>query len=76
MTIDCGRFSPNKLRGKSTTPAASEMEFFVTLVKPLTTVTRRSIVDIAGVLDMPLKLVTIKTLKISYYKIMSTATKI
>ena len=48
----------------------------MTLVKPLTTVTRRSIVDIAGVLDMPLKLVTIKTLKISYYKIMSTATKI
>ena len=42
----------------------------------LTTVTRRSIVDVGGVLDTPLKLVTIKSLKINNYKIISTATKI
>ena len=42
----------------------------------LTTVTRRSIVDIAGVLDMPLKLVAIKSFKRNNDKIMSKATKI
>ena len=30
---------------------------------PLTNVTRRPITDVAGVLDIPLKLVTIKSLK-------------
>ena len=46
---------------------------------PLTTVTIRSIVDVVdvgGVLDTPLKLVTVKNLKMNNYKIMSTATKI
>ena len=43
---------------------------------PLTTVTIRSIVDVGGVLDTPLKLVTVKNLKMNNYKIMSTATKI
>ena len=43
---------------------------------PLTTVTRRSIVDVGEVLDTTLELVTIKTLKMNNYKIMSTATKI
>ena len=43
---------------------------------PLSTVTRRSIVDVGGVLDMSLILVTIKSLKINNYKIMSTATKL
>ena len=39
----------------------------------LTTVTGRSIIDVAGVLDTPLKLVTIKR---NNGKIMSKATKI
>ena len=43
---------------------------------PLTIVTRRSIVDVAGVLDMPLKLVAIKHLERNNRKIMSKATKI
>ena len=36
---------------------------------PLTTVARRFIADVGGVLDMPLKPVTIKSLKMSNYKI-------
>ena len=43
---------------------------------PLTTVTRRSIIDVAGVLETPLKLVTIKRFKINNRKIMLKATKI
>ena len=43
---------------------------------PLTTVTWRSIVDVGGVLDASLKLLTIKKLKMNNYKIISTATKI
>ena len=43
---------------------------------PLTIVTRRSIVDVAGVLDMPLKLVAIKSFERNNCKIMSKATKI
>ena len=35
---------------------------------PLTTVTRRSIIDVAGVLDTPLKLVTIKSFKMNNRK--------
>ena len=35
---------------------------------PLTTVTRRSIIDVAGVLDTPLKLVTIKSSKMNNRK--------
>ena len=42
----------------------------------LTTVTKRSIVDVEGVLDTPLKLGTIKSLKMNNYKIISTAAKI
>ena len=42
---------------------------------PLTNVTRRSIIDVAGVLDTPLKLVTIKSLTMNNYKAMSTTTK-
>ena len=43
---------------------------------PLTVVTRRSIIDIAGVLDMPLKLVAVKSFERNNQKIMSKATKI
>ena len=55
------------------TLTTSKQELFVTLV---TTVTRRSIIDTAGVLDTPLKLVTIKSLKMRNCKIMLKATKI
>ena len=41
----------------------------------LTTVTRRSIMDVGGVLDTPLKLVTIKSFKMNNCKIMTNATK-
>ena len=50
------------------------MELFVKLML-LTNVTRRSIIDAAGLLDMTLKLFTTKSLKMNYCKIMSTATK-
>ena len=43
---------------------------------PLTTVTRRSIIDVAGVLDMPLKLVTIKSFKMNNCKKMTEARKV
>ena len=43
---------------------------------PLTTDTRRSIIDPAGVLDTPLKLVTIKCLKMSNCKIMLKVTSV
>ena len=42
---------------------------------PLTNVTRGSIIDVAGVPDTLLKLVTIKSLKMNYCKIMSTTIK-
>ena len=42
---------------------------------PLTNVTRGSIIDVAGVLDTPLKLVNIKSLKMNNCMIMSTTTK-
>ena len=42
---------------------------------PLTNVTRGSIIDAAGVLDTPMKLVTTKSLKMNNCKIMPTATK-
>ena len=59
------------------TSAISKQELFATLViMLLTTVTRRSIVDVAGVLDMPLKLVAIKSFKRNNHKIMSKPTKI
>ena len=59
-----GKSSLNKLRDKSTTTAASKMEFFVTLVNVktlLTNVTRRFIIDVTRVLDAPLNLVNIKS---------------
>ena len=43
---------------------------------PLTTVTRRFIIDVAGVPDTPLKLVTIERFKRKNRKIISKATKI
>ena len=43
---------------------------------PLTTVTRRSIIDAAGVLDTPLKLVAIKSFKANNRKIISKATNL
>ena len=42
---------------------------------PFTNVTRRSVIDVAGVLDTLLKLVTINSSKMNNCKIMSTATK-
>ena len=44
-------------RGGSRTTATSKMEHFVTIVngfKPLTIITKRSIMDVAAVLDPPL----------------------
>ena len=41
----------------------------------LTNPERRSIVDVAGVLDTSLKLVTIKSLKMNNFKIMSKTNK-
>ena len=42
---------------------------------PLTNVTGALIIDVAGVLDTPLKLVTIKNLKMNNCKIIPTTTK-
>ena len=55
------------------THTISKQELFVALV---TTVTRRSIIDTTGVLDTPLKLDTIKSLKMRNCKITLKATKI
>ena len=44
-------------RGGSRTPATSKMELFMIIVngwKPLTIITKSSILDVAGVLDLPL----------------------
>ena len=49
------------LRGGSRTAATSKMESFVIIVngwKPLTIITKRSILDVAAVLDPPLLLLT------------------
>ena len=48
----------NKARGGSRTAAASKMEHFVIIVngwKPLTIITKCSILDVSAVLDPPLK---------------------
>ena len=58
------------------TLATSKQELFVTLVNVVNSVTRRSIIYVAGVLDTPLKPVTIKSFKRNSRKIMSKATKI
>ena len=45
-------------RGGSRTAASSKMECFVIIVngwKPLTIITKRSILDVAAVLDLPLQ---------------------
>ena len=50
-------FSVNTIRGGSRTAATSKMERFVKIVngwKPLTIITKRSILDVAAVLDPPL----------------------
>ena len=47
----------DKLRGGSRTAATSKMEFFVIIVngfQPLTIIIKRSILDVAAVLDPPL----------------------
>ena len=52
-----------KTTGRSRTAATSKMEHFVIIVngwKPLTIITKRSILNVAAVLDLPLK--TIKVL--------------
>ena len=52
-----------KTTGGSRTAATSKMEHFVIIVngwKPLTIITKRSILNVAAVLDLPLK--TIKVL--------------
>ena len=49
----------DNLRGGSRTAATSKMELFVIIVngfQPLTIVTKRSILDVAAVLDPPLNL--------------------
>ena len=48
----------NKSRGGSRAAATSKMEHFVIIVngfQPLTIITKRSILDVAAVLDPPLK---------------------
>ena len=42
---------------------------------PLTNVTRGSLIDVAEVLDTPVKLVTIKNFKMSNSKMMTTTAK-
>ena len=52
------RFEQIKRRGGSRTAATSKMERFVIIVngwKPLTIITKRSILDVAAVLDPPLQ---------------------
>ena len=53
----CIKISFNILRGGSRTAATSKMERFVIIVngfQPLTIITKRSILDVAAVLDPPL----------------------
>ena len=48
------------IRGGSRTAATSKMEHFVIIVngwKPLTIITKRSILDVAAVLDQPLSII-------------------
>ena len=56
-------------RGGSSAAATSKMERFVIIVngwKPLTIITKRSILDVAAALDPPLLLVRIQTLPEQY----------
>ena len=48
------------MRGESRTTARSKMKCFVIIInswKPLTIITKRSILDVAAVLDPPLKVI-------------------
>ena len=67
--------SPNKLRGNSLTPPTSKGELFVTLVNTANYFHREIFKDVAGVLDSPLKLATIKNFKRNNRKIMPKAIK-
>ena len=58
-----GQLGP-RIRGGSRTAATSKMERFVIIVngfQPLNIVTKRSISDVAAVLDSPLLLISILT---------------
>ena len=65
-----GTFSFNDIiRGGSKTAATSKMERFAIIInewKPLTIVTKRSIVDVAAALDPPLIMLTEKWI-LSFY---------
>ena len=60
-SIDRGRIIIAYFRGGSKTAATSKMERFVIIVngfQPLTIITKRSILDVAAVLDPPLHLIS------------------
>ena len=60
-SIDRGRIIIAYFRGGSKTAATSKMERFVIKVngfQPLTIITKRSILDVAAVLDPPLHLIS------------------
>ena len=48
------------LRGRSRAAATSKMERFVIIVKPLTIITKRFILDVAAALDPPLRMLSEK----------------
>ena len=55
------------IRGGSRTAATSKMELFVIIVKdfqPLTIITKRSILDIAAILDPPLDIIELIDIKL------------
>ena len=71
------KYSPNKLRGKSMTHTTSKQELFVTLVTTVNYCHKEIYYRYyKGVLDSPLKLATIKSLKMRNCKVMLKATKI
>ena len=60
LTAIINLFSPSCFRGGPRTAATSKMEWFVIIVngwRPLTIITKRSILDAAAVLDQPLCLI-------------------
>ena len=69
--------SPNRLRGKSMTHTTSKQELFVTLVTTVNYCHKEIYYRYyKGVLDTPLKLATIKSLKMRNCEVMLKATKI
>ena len=60
------------IRGGSRTAATSKMEHFVIIVndwKPLTIITKHSILDVAAVLDPPLVMITmVMSIKLRRYQ--------